>query len=113
MTDSTLNAFVGYGTAAARAAFTPSPPTPAAGFSPLYVYFETDTTLTWVYTNAWHCISKPEGAFALPGDISPSQITSNQNDYNPASLSTASTLRLNSDASRDITGLQGGADGRI
>lgn len=47
------------------------------------------------------------------GDISPSQITSNQNDYNPTGLSTASTLRLNSDAVREITGLSGGADGRI
>lgn len=51
--------------------------------------------------------------FSLTGDITPSQITSNQNDYNPTSLSTASVLRLSSDASRDITGLQGGSDGRI
>lgn len=50
---------------------------------------------------------------ALTGDISPSQITANQNDYNPTNLATASVLRLNTDASRDITGLQGGADGRI
>src|SRR5262245_23374625 len=50
---------------------------------------------------------------ALTGDISPSQITSNQDDYNPTGLSTASTLRLSTDASRNITGLQGGADGRI
>lgn len=51
--------------------------------------------------------------FALSGDISPSQITANQNDYNPTGLSTASTLRLSTDAARDITGLQGGADGRV
>lgn len=53
------------------------------------------------------------GAFALTGDISPSQITADQNDYNPASLSIASTLRLTSDASRNVTGLAGGADGRM
>lgn len=53
------------------------------------------------------------GTFSLTGDISPSQITANQNDYNPTGLSTASVLRLNTDASRDITGLQGGADGRL
>lgn len=53
------------------------------------------------------------GTFKLSGDISPAQITSNQNDYNPTGLSTASVLRLNTDASRNITGLQGGADGRI
>ena len=50
---------------------------------------------------------------ALTGDISPSQITADQNDYNPTGLSTASVLRLSSDASRNITGLQGGADGRL
>ncbi|MCK5563705.1 MAG: hypothetical protein KAJ07_00525 [Planctomycetes bacterium] len=53
------------------------------------------------------------GALQLSGDISPSQITANQDDYNPTGLSTSSTLRLSTDASRDITGLAGGADGRI
>jgi hypothetical protein len=48
------------------------------------------------------------------GDISPAQLTSNQNDYNPTGLSTASVIRLNGDSSlRSITGLAGGADGRI
>ena len=50
---------------------------------------------------------------AFSGDITPSQITSNQNNYSPTGLSTAVTLRLDTDASRDITGLAGGADGRI
>lgn len=53
------------------------------------------------------------GTLALSGDISPAQITGNQNDYSPTGLSGASVLRLNSDASRNITGLAGGADGRI
>lgn len=53
------------------------------------------------------------GTMALTGVISPSQITSNQNDYNPTGLSTASVLRINSDAARDITGLQGGSSGRV
>jgi hypothetical protein len=47
------------------------------------------------------------------GDISPAQLTADQNDYNPTGLSTASTLRLTSDATRSLTGLAGGADGRI
>lgn len=47
------------------------------------------------------------------GDISPAQITANQNDYNPTGLSTALVLRLTSDALREITGLAGGADGRL
>jgi hypothetical protein len=51
--------------------------------------------------------------FGLSSIISPSQITANQNDYSPTGLSTATVLRLNSDASRDITGLAGGASGRI
>lgn len=50
---------------------------------------------------------------AFAGDISPSQITTNQNDYNPTGLSTAAVLRLSTDASRNITGLAGGADGRV
>jgi hypothetical protein len=53
------------------------------------------------------------GVLSLSGNTTPSQITSNQNDYNPSGLSTVSTLRLSSDASRDVTGLAGGANGRI
>lgn len=50
---------------------------------------------------------------SFPADISPSQITADQNDYNPTGLSTASTLRLSTDAVWRITGLAGGADGRL
>lgn len=39
------------------------------------------------------------------GILSPATITANQNDYNPAGLSTARILRLATDASRNITGL--------
>lgn len=49
----------------------------------------------------------------LTGVISPPQITSNQNDYAPTGFLAASTLRLSSDASRNITGLAGGTDGRV
>jgi hypothetical protein len=52
-------------------------------------------------------------SFALQGDISPAQITSNQNNYNPTGLANASVLRLSTDASRNITSLAGGADGRV
>ena len=51
--------------------------------------------------------------FALTADITPAQITVNQNDYDPTDLATAAVLRLDADAARDITGLAGGADGRI
>lgn len=49
----------------------------------------------------------------ISGDISPSQITSSQNNYNPTGLADATVLRLTSDATRSVTGLAGGADGRI
>jgi hypothetical protein len=51
--------------------------------------------------------------------LSPAQITSNQNDYNPTGFNNggapygASILRLSTDASRDITGLVGGLSGRL
>src|SRR5689334_4187054 len=53
------------------------------------------------------------GNFALSGDISPTSLSASQNNYNPTSLSSATVLRLTSSNDVDITGLQGGADGRI
>jgi hypothetical protein len=52
-------------------------------------------------------------AFALSGDISPSQLTANQNNYSPAGMDSATVVRLTSNASRTITGLAGGTDGRV
>lgn len=53
-------------------------------------------------------------ALSLSGDISPAQITSNQNNYAPTGFATCSVLRVNSDVSgRAITGLAGGSDGRV
>jgi len=52
-------------------------------------------------------------ALSLSGDISPSQLVANTNDWAPTGFSTASTIRFSTDASRNITGLAGGADGRI
>lgn len=51
--------------------------------------------------------------FALTGDLSPAQITANQSDYNPTGLADASVLRLSTDASRNITSIAGGSDGRV
>lgn len=47
------------------------------------------------------------------GFVTPSQITSNQNNYSPTSLSIARTLLLSSDASRDLTGMAAQENGRI
>lgn len=56
---------------------------------------------------------QPLKAFALPGDLTPPQLTADQNDYAPTGHAAASVFRLDSDAARTITGLAGGADGRI
>ncbi len=54
----------------------------------------------------------PRG-LALTGVIAPSQITANQNDYNPTGIASASVVNLSSDALRSISGLAGGAEGRV
>lgn len=54
------------------------------------------------------------GAFQTSGDITPTALSADQNNYNPTGLSTATVLRLEaSGANRSITGLAGGSDGRI
>ncbi|HEV7601500.1 MAG TPA: DUF2793 domain-containing protein [Bradyrhizobium sp.] len=57
-------------------------------------------------------LALPRG-LALTGLVAPPQITANQNDYNPTGVATASVLQLSSDASRTLTGLGGGAEGRV
>lgn len=55
-----------------------------------------------------------QGAIQLSGDISPAALGATTNDWAPAGLSTATTIRASSSvASTDITGLTGGADGRL
>ena len=55
-----------------------------------------------------------DGRFSLV-DTSPAQITANQNDYNPELTATnrATVWRLSSDASRNITGIANGLQGRL
>jgi hypothetical protein len=58
MTDSKLNQFLSRGTNAQRLAFTPSPPTPASGPSPTYLWYETDTGFLFAYDGAaWHSVA--------------------------------------------------------
>lgn len=52
-------------------------------------------------------------ALRISGVITPAQIVANTNDYNVDKLWLVSRLRLSTDASRNITGLFGGYDGRI
>ena len=49
----------------------------------------------------------------LTGIISPTQIATNRNNYNPTGHATAATFRLDSAAAYNITGIDGGADGRL
>lgn len=53
-----------------------------------------------------------EQIWHVQGKITPAQITGNQNNYNPTGLSTASFIRLTSDAVRTITGIVAQTDGR-
>lgn len=54
------------------------------------------------------------GTFALTGDISPTTLVANTDNYNPTGLSTAAVIRLSSTGGPfNITGIAGGSDGRI
>lgn len=52
-------------------------------------------------------------AIVFGADITPSQITSNQNNYNPTNLGISNRVRLSSDAARDITGITAHDDGKV
>lgn len=56
-----------------------------------------------------------QGALKFSTQSAPAQITANQDNYNPSSVvcATSSTLLINSDAARDITGIGGGVAGCV
>lgn len=65
-------------------------------------------------TNAFTGSNSFSKDFTLSGTLSPTALSGDVNDYNPTNLSTAIALRIDGGASdRNITGLSGGADGRI
>ncbi len=90
---------------------------------------EHDLDLTYVATGTYWNLNNPattpsgvagsftslaaSTTFTLSGDLTPAQITANQNDYAPTGHGTASIFRLDTNNLWNITGLQGGADGRI
>ena len=88
-----------------------TPVTPPANVARVYAEDDGAGTTRWV-------VKLSDGTaltihpLALTSDISPAQITGNQDNYNPTGLATAEVLRLSTDASRNITGLAGGSDGR-
>jgi hypothetical protein len=57
-------------------------------------------------------VKSASGAFALLGDITPATLVANTDNWAPTGLSGASVIRVATDASRNLTGLTGGADGR-
>lgn len=81
--------------------------------------FKVDKTGAMTVTSCTGCGgggSATDGAttWAFSGDITPTALSADQNNYNPTGLSTSSVLRLQANsADRNITGLQGGADGRV
>lgn len=70
-----------------------------------------------VYNAAMAAINTASGGASMTvtwtGDISPTQIAANTDNYAPTGLSTAAVLRLSTDASRNLTGITGGTDGRV
>lgn len=91
------------------------------GGSPSDAIFDTSNTLVWICTTTgtagtavWTNVTASlSGQLLITGLLSPASISTQQDDYNPTDLSTASYLRLNPGAAVDITGLAGGAAGRV
>ncbi len=90
-------------------------PTTFAGLEPTIIN-DSDDRFAFRASSSWHELDPTAilNEFSLPGDITPSTVSINQNNYTPSgAYSTASTLRQASSANVDITGLTGGSDGRI
>lgn len=70
MSDTGYDVFQHYGTDAERLAFTPDPST-ATDVQPIYIWYATDTGLTWLYDTTWHSIAGPGGSIptTAQGDL--------------------------------------------
>lgn len=68
---------------------------------------------TWGGTQSFAALLDAQASFRRSGALTPAQITSNQNDYAPTGHADVSVFRLSTDAARNITGLAGGASGRV
>jgi len=75
----------------------------------IWVCTTTGSSTTAVWTQATGQLA---GAITFTGILSPPSFSTQQDNYNPTGLSTASELRINLGASASISGLAGGADGR-
>lgn len=74
-----------------------------------YIYNPTVTSIAGKH----HAIYATEGGVVLNGDVSPAQITADQNNYTPTGLNQSFAIRLNSDASRSVTGIAAGDNGEF
>lgn len=75
-------------------------------------YNSTNTSMTGIDHKAWEHTS---GYIQWNSTLSPAELTSNTDDYNPTGWTTVgySVLRLSTDASRNLTSIAGGSNGRI
>lgn len=80
-------------------------PAPASGDAAASKFLKADGT--------WSTVQQASQSFAVSGVISPSSLSSDQVDYNPTGLATASTLRLTASTPVSISGLTGGSEGRL
>jgi hypothetical protein len=74
--------------------------------------FGTDGTVFHYESPTFQKTALFQQALRFSAEIAPTQITSNQDNYNPTGFSTAAVLLLTSDASRDITGFASPTTGR-
>lgn len=83
----------------------------------VFNYSSSSDLLTVPNANITTLLTAPKtditGAVRFTADVSPSQITSNQDNYAGCAITANVVCRLNTDASRNITGLSGGTDGAI
>lgn len=67
----------------------------------------------WVEICRGRNVNEIAEAFILSGVLTPAQLTANQDNYNPTGLATAAVLRMSTNASRNVTGIAGGSNGRM
>ncbi|TXH48463.1 MAG: hypothetical protein E6Q97_24785 [Desulfurellales bacterium] len=76
----------------------------------LYICTTTGDAATAVWTQVGAQLA---GAISFTSDITPASLNTDQNNYSPTSFAAAAIVRQNCSAAVNITGLDGGTDGRI
>jgi hypothetical protein len=87
--------------------------TPGAGNAPPTLPTQTNAYWQLVAQQGTAGSATSSADVAWSGDISPSSIAADQNNYNPTGLSGAAVIRVSTSGPYAINGLAGGADGRI